>query len=72
MFANTLKMPFHIISEYRYEHNEAYRKRIDQQDALAEAEENERIKKLKDQLYEFLKIDLEKEKKQQPPLNAPS
>ena len=72
VFANTLKMPFHIVSEYRYEHNEAYRKRIDQQDALAEAEENERIKKLKDQLYEFLKIDLEKEKKQQPPLNAPS
>ncbi len=67
IFANTLKMPLHIISEYRYEHNEQYRKRIDELDARTEAKEDARIKQFKDQLYEFIRQDIEKEK---PALNA--
>ncbi len=65
MFANTFKMPFHIVSEYRYEHNQAYRKKIDDLDSLQKAKEDERANKLKSELREFIKQDLEKEK--QPP-----
>ncbi|OGX32381.1 MAG: hypothetical protein A3D27_04070 [Omnitrophica WOR_2 bacterium RIFCSPHIGHO2_02_FULL_46_37] len=66
IFANTIKMPFHIVSEYRYEHNEAYRKKIDDLDARQKAREEERINKLKSELREFIAQDLEKEK-QLPP-----
>lgn len=68
LFANTLKMPFHIVSEYRYEHNEKYRQKIDALDAEAKAKEEERVNALKSQLKEFIRQDLEKEK---PGLNAP-
>lgn len=62
MFANTLKMPFHIVSEYRYEHDERYRKKIDSLDAEQIAKEKERINKLKSELREFIRQDLEREK----------
>lgn len=62
IFANTIKMPFHIFSEYKYEHNEAYRKKIDDLDARQKAGEEERINKLKSELREFIAQDLEKEK----------
>lgn len=62
IFANTFKMPFHIVSEYRYEHNEEYRKRIDDLDREEKAREDARIAKLKNELNGFLKQDLEKEK----------
>lgn len=68
LFANTIKMPFHIVSEYRYEHDEQYRRRIDDLDLQAKAQEEEKVNALKSQLREFIKQDLEKEKSS---LNAP-
>ena len=68
LFANTIKMPFHIVSEYRYEHNEKYRQKIDDLDLQAKAKEEERVSALKNQLREFITRDLEKEKSS---LNAP-
>lgn len=62
IFANTLKMPLHIICEYRYEHNEEYRKRIDDLDREEKTKEDARINRLKNELNEFIKQDLEKEK----------
>ena len=61
IFANTLKMPFHIVSEYRYDNNEKYRKKIDDLDAQAKAQEDARINTIKEQLKEYLRQDLEKE-----------
>ena len=66
LFANTIKMPFHIFSEYKYEHNEAYRKKIDDLDARQKAREEERINKLKSELREFIGKDLEEEKQLSP------
>lgn len=68
LFANIIKMPFHIVSEYRYEQNEKYRQKIDALDAEAKAKEEERLNALKGQLREFIQQDLEKEKS---PLNVP-
>ena len=62
IFANTLKMPFHIVSEYRYEHNEKYRSKIDALDAQAKAEEDARISVLRSELKEFIRQDLTQEK----------
>lgn len=67
VFANTLKMPFHIVSEYRYQHDEKYRAHIDELDARRDAKEDARIKQIKDELHEFIRQDLEKEK---PAVNA--
>lgn len=61
IFANTIKMPFHIVSEYKYEHNQAYRNKIDDLDAKQKAKEEERINKLKSELRAFIGQDLEKE-----------
>lgn len=61
ILANTIKMPFHIISEYRYEHNEKYRNKIDDLDAQAKAREDTRIEKLKSELKDFIRQDLDKE-----------
>ena len=68
LFANTIKMPFHIVSEYRYAHSEKYRQKIDDLDLQAKAKEEERVSALKSQLREFIQQDLEKEKSS---LNAP-
>lgn len=62
VFANFWKMPFHIVSEYRYEHDEQYRKMIDDLDNGQKVKEDQRIAKLKNELNEFIKQDLEKEK----------
>lgn len=68
LLANTIQMPFHIVSEYRYEHNEKYRQRIDDLDLQAKAKEEEKVSALKSRLREFIKQDLEKEKSS---LNVP-
>ena len=62
VFANTIKMPLHIVSEYRYEHNEKYRSKIDALDAQAKAEEDARISVLRSELKEFIRQDLTQEK----------
>lgn len=63
MAINTFKMPFHIVSEYRYDHNESYRKKIDELDAKQKAREDERIALLRRELGEFIRQDMEKEAK---------
>ena len=62
-FANTLTMPFHIVSEYRYDNNPAYRERIDKLDAQQKAREDARLDKLREELKDFIRRDLEKEGK---------
>jgi len=62
IFANTIKLPAHIISEYRYDNNEHYRKKIDALDAEAKAKEDTETGQIKEQLKEFIRQDLEKEK----------
>jgi len=61
IFANTLKMPFHIVSEYRYGNNPAYREKIDNLDARQKEIEDARQDKLRLELREFVRKDLEKE-----------
>ena len=62
IFANTIKLPAHIISEYRYDTNERYRNKIDSLDAEAKAREDAKTNQIKEQLKEFIRQDLEKEK----------
>ena len=61
-FANFVKMPFHIVSEYRYDNNEQYRKKIDALDAQQKAKEDTNTSQIKEQLKEFIRQDLENEK----------
>lgn len=61
IFANTIKLPAHIISEYRYDTNERYRNKIDALDAQAKAREDAKTSQIKEQLKEFIRQDLEKE-----------
>ncbi len=61
IFANTIKLPAHIISEYRYDNNEEYRRKIDALDAQAKAREDAKTNQIKEQLKEFIRQDLEKE-----------
>lgn len=58
---NVFKTPFNIVSEYRYDHNEAYRQRIDKADAMQKAKEDARNKMIMEKLYEFIRQDLQKE-----------
>ena len=62
IFANTIKLPAHIISEYRYDNNEQYRKKIDALDAQQKAKEDAKTSQIKEQLKEFIRQDLENEK----------
>ena len=61
IFANTIKLPAHIISEYRYDTNEKYREKIDALDAKVKAKEDAKTSQIKEQLKEFIRQDLEKE-----------
>ncbi|MDO8748344.1 MAG: hypothetical protein Q7J72_04430 [Candidatus Omnitrophota bacterium] len=61
IFANTIKLPAHIISEYRYDTNEKYREKIDALDAKVKAKEDAKTNQIKEQLKEFIRQDLEKE-----------
>lgn len=59
--ANVFKSPFNITSEYRYDHNQAYRQKIDKADAMQKAKEDARNKMIMEKLYEFIRQDLQKE-----------
>ena len=59
--ANVFKTPFNVASEYKYDHNEAYRQKIDKADALQKAKEDARNKMIMEQLYDFIRQDLQKE-----------
>ena len=55
------RLPFIIISDYRYKHNPEYRDRIDRLEQERETREQARIKKLKDKLNTYIRRDLAKE-----------
>ncbi|MEK6727440.1 MAG: PKD domain-containing protein [Candidatus Omnitrophota bacterium] len=56
------KMPGIAVKDFRYERNPKYRERIDKLEEEKEAQEQARIKKLKDALDNYIQKDVEKEK----------
>ncbi|MBU0503658.1 MAG: PKD domain-containing protein [Candidatus Omnitrophota bacterium] len=56
------RMPGVAISEYRYAHNPKYREKIIKLEDEREAKEETRVNKIKDELREYVKKDLEREK----------
>jgi hypothetical protein len=55
------KLPFIAVSDYRYEHDPKYKERIDKLENEADAREQARIKKLKDELGGYIQKDLSSE-----------
>lgn len=55
------KMPGIAVKDFRYERNPKYRERIDKLDEEKEAQEQARIKKLKDALDDYIQKDLKRE-----------
>jgi len=62
MITGIFKLPFIAVSDYRYEHNPEYRKRIDKLEADKKRKEDEQRQKLQDELNAFIKRDLEIER----------
>ncbi len=62
MAGGVLTLPFHIVSGYRYDHNEKYRAMTDEFDRREREVEDARVAKLRQELMEFIKLDLEKER----------
>lgn len=58
------RLPSIAISDYKYEHNPQYRKKIKKMQEEQDAEEEARIKELKEELYFYIEEDLSKEKAQ--------
>ncbi|MDD5431708.1 MAG: PKD domain-containing protein [Candidatus Omnitrophica bacterium] len=58
------RLPFIAVSEYKYEHDPEYRKKIQAIEAKKDVEERARIKEIRDKLNAYIKEDLAKE----PPL----
>lgn len=56
-----LSTPGRLISDYRYENNPEYRKKIDEIESQKETQEQARIQKLKAQLSLYIEQDLLKE-----------
>ncbi len=56
------RMPGVAISDYKYNHDPKYREKIIKLEDEQEAKEEARINKIKDELREYVKKDLEKEK----------
>lgn len=56
------RFPFIAVSDYRYEHNPEYRKKMDKREQIQDAMEEARIQKLKEKLNIYLQKELEKEK----------
>lgn len=52
------KLPFIIVSDYRYEHNPEYKKKIDTREAQKKKKENEQRQKLQDELSTFIEREL--------------
>jgi len=55
------RLPFIIISDYRYEHNPEYQERIDSLEQEKETREQARLDKLKQELNTYIQQDLAKE-----------
>lgn len=62
------RLPFIIVSDYRYDHDPKYRQRIDDRDDARDKREEERIKNLQSDLNKFIEEDMNKEAKSSQPL----
>ncbi len=56
-----LRLPFIVISDYRYENNPQYRERVDKRDAALDKREEEKRDSLQNSLNKYIKKDLENE-----------
>lgn len=56
-------LPFVVISDYRYNHNIAYREKVDRIEAERDTKEETRIASLKEKLALYIKGDLAKEER---------
>lgn len=65
MVTGVFKLPFILASNYRYERNAAYRKKIDARDMEKRLSEERKRKELEDKLNNFIKQELEKETQDQ-------
>jgi len=57
-FRGILRLPFVAISDYRYEHNPAYREKVDRKEDERELREEVNIQKLKEKLYRYVQQDI--------------
>ena len=55
------RMPFIVVSDYKYNHNPQYKEKMDQIEDKQYNAESARVKRLKDELSEYIKGDLTKE-----------
>ena len=62
LIGGAFRLPFIVISDYRYEHNPEYREKIDRADEERDAREQARIDKLKSELNNYIQEDLFREK----------
>jgi len=61
LFGSVFTMPGRIISAHKYKNNPEYREKIEKLEAERDAQEEARIKKLKEELYAYIQQDLSKE-----------
>lgn len=61
--ASVFKIPFILVSDYRYEHSPEYKKKIDALEMERVIKEKRAQQKLRDELNAFIKQELEKEGK---------
>lgn len=61
LFGGIFRTPFVGISDYRFEHNPAYREKVIKLEDEKDRKEDQRIKELKDRLNIYVQKDLEKE-----------
>ena len=66
LIGSVFTMPGRVISAYKYENNPKYREKIDKLEAQNLAQEEARIKKLKEELYTYIQQDLSKEELENP------
>jgi len=62
LIGSVFSMPGRIISGHKYENNAEYREKIQKLEAERDAQEEARIKKLKEGLYIYIQEDLSREK----------
>lgn len=61
MVGGIFKLPFILVSDYRYEHNPEYRKKIDALEMERRIEDMKKRQELQDRLNNFIKKEIEKE-----------
>lgn len=61
MISGVFRLPCAAVSDYRYEHNPAYRERIVKRQQAEDAKEEERIQKLKTELNSYIQQDIARE-----------